>query len=116
VSLIANIKKGDLLPALRLRLDADGGALENLAEADSVTVWMGFPDETVISRAATLADQVAEPGWITMGWTDGDTDQVGDISIEVEVIWPGTKPQTWPSKGVVVVRVNEDIDLNVEGP
>ena len=43
-------------------------------------------------RSATTADS---NGVVTMLWEEGDTDTVGLISTEVEVMWPGDKPQTF---------------------
>lgn len=34
-------------------------------------------------------------GVVTMQWVHGDTDTLGLISTEVEVMWPGNKPQTF---------------------
>lgn len=43
-------------------------------------------------REASTTDNA---GRVTMLWEDGDTDTVGLISTEVEVMWTGNKPQTF---------------------
>lgn len=98
------IKRGDLLPAWTVTL-TDGGAAVNLTTASSITVKGYKPDGTTFSRAVTGDAN----GVITMAWLATDTENVGDLLTEVEVIWPGSKPQTFPADGYLVTRIYQDI-------
>lgn len=45
---------------------------------------------------------------VAMQWEAGDTATIGRIDVEVEVMWPGNKPQTFrPATGVTIA---EDFD------
>lgn len=81
--------RGDLEPALRVRLTENN--LPIPLESAALVRVIGRQNRTVVfSREATAA----EDGVVTMAWRPGDTDRVGPMDIEVEVVWPGTRPQT----------------------
>lgn len=52
------------------------------------------------------ASSISNAGVVTMEWVDGDTDTVGLISTEVEVMWTGSKPQTFRPPELVKVLVD----------
>ncbi len=84
------IKRGDLAPALTITV-TDKGKVVDLTEAASVRV-IGVMDGTeIIDRGATT---FTELGIVTLDLLPGDTDTVGIIIIEVEIMWPGNKPQS----------------------
>ncbi|QNN52490.1 hypothetical protein [Nocardioides mesophilus] len=101
-----NIKRGDLLPPWQATL-TDAGAPIDLTTASSVKVLFLKPGDSVAtSRAATSADAA---GVVKMDWLPGDTDVVGDLVAEVEVTWPGSKPQTFPPGDYLVTRIYQDM-------
>lgn len=99
--------RNDLLPALEVTCANYNPVTKvstpvDLTTATSVKV-IGVRDDgtSVFSRAATSATAL---GVVTMNWQSGDTTTVGNIRVEVEVTWPGSKPQTFrPSELVEVV-------------
>jgi hypothetical protein len=44
-----------------------------------------------------------------MDWQAPDTAVPGDLYVEVEVTWPGSKPQTFPPDDYEVVEVMQDL-------
>lgn len=104
------IKRGDLLPALTATLtDTIAGVVTpvNLTTATSIRVIGRRESATVnlFDRAVTGGAD----GKVTMAWQAGDTSVSGRIYIEVEVMWPGSKPQTFPPSSQLVVRVEDDL-------
>lgn len=104
------IKRGDLLPTWRVTLydgEAVAGNEVDLSTATGVVI-IGKMDDTVIidRRAATSANATGE---VTMEWQAADTDTAGAILFEVEVTWPGGKPQTFPVDDYLVTTVYEDL-------
>lgn len=87
---------GDLEPPLAGTV-LDGTTPVSLIPADSVAVHIRRPDGTTINRAPTLADQTTKPGEWTMPWVDGDLPSRGAYNVEVQVTWPGGRPQTFTS-------------------
>lgn len=79
---------GDLKPDLKITLDDDGTPID--LTGLTLEVHIEKPDGTVVDRAATGDAQ----GVVTMVWQAGDTDQVGSMRVDVEITWPGPKPQT----------------------
>ena len=98
------IKRGDLLPVWSATL-YDGTTPVNLATATSVRVIGVFAGEKIIDREATSKNSV---GVVTMDWEAGDTDTAGTIYFEVEVLWPGSLPQTFPAYGTQPTYVEAD--------
>lgn len=91
--------RGDLKPDLSITC-YDGADPVNLSTASTVKV-IGVRDGVALfNRAATSA---GADGVVTMEWQAGDTSTVGQIAVEVEVTWPGGKPQTFrPAESVKV--------------
>lgn len=98
------IKRGDLMPLLAGTL-TDKDTPVDLSTAVVVRV-LGYKDGVlVINRSVTGSAD----GRFTMAWDPPDTATTGDILMEVEVTWPGAKPQTFPNGGYEVVRVVQDL-------
>lgn len=82
---------GDLKPDLVVTITDNGQPL-SLATAAAVRVIGSFRGATPkFDRAAT---SYTSGGVITMEWQAGDTDTAGDLLVEVEIMWPGSKAQT----------------------
>ena len=92
--------RGDLRPPLTITL-RDGTTPLDLTTATSIHV-IGYKNgKTFFRREVEGTDE----GVVTMEWQVGDTDNVGRIEVEVEVMWPDDKPQTFrPVEAVDVVQ------------
>lgn len=121
---------GDLEPALtgtakgKVRSDhptlsdAEFTALDpapvDLTAATDVVAHIQRADDSIISRDVVLGDQTTAPGSWTLAWVDTDPDAVppvvtdlfvaGGYSVEIEVTWPGGRPQTFPGASFQVAR------------
>lgn len=101
-----NMFTGDLEPDLQIILSARTPV--DATTATSVKI-VGRRDGTIIfDRAATSVTAVGDTSVVTMAWVAGDTDTPGRITIEVEVVWPGARPQTFQPQGGV--QVDRDFD------
>ncbi len=99
------IARGDLLPPLTANLTNTSTA--------GVTTPVDLTTATsirVIGRRAgattNLFDRTVtgtSGGVVTMQWQTADTAVAGRIKVEVEVTWPGSKPQTFPVRDAVDV-------------
>lgn len=98
---------GDLEPALG-GTAGDGTPLApvSLAAAIASTAHIRRADATVISRAVVQGNQSTAPGTWTLPLVAGDLTVAGGYSIEVEVMWPGERPQTY---GPVMFQVARQI-------
>lgn len=104
---------GDLEPDLEVTLSSSAGAVD-VTTAVSVRV-IGRRGGTIIFDRNPNDDDVTvavagDNSVVTMSWEAGDTDAIGRIQVEVEVTWPGTRPQTFRAEGGV--DVHADFDLN----
>ncbi len=92
------IHRGDLLPDLVLGITDDGEPVD-FTVASSIHV-IGIRNRVVIFNRAAVGDAA---GNVTMAWQPTDTASTGQIRLQVRVVWPGNKPQTF--------TVEEDIDV-----
>ena len=96
---------GDLEPSLRVTL-SDKNADVDVTDATAVRV-IGRRDGTVaFTRTGTdlTLEHADGKSVVTMPWKTGDTATPGRIEIEIEVEWPGQRPQTFrPTNDVRVV-------------
>lgn len=97
--------RGDLKPDLRLTVTdrptpgADPVPVD-FTNAVSMTV-RGRRHSTLLFDRAASGNAAGE---VTMQWEIGDTVETGPIQIDVRVIWPGNKPQTYRATGNVMIR------------
>lgn len=91
--------RGDLKPDLVITL-MDGDAPIDLSAATSVSVVGVRDGASLFDRAATSATSA---GVVTMAWQAADTNTAGAIEIEVEVVWPGGKTQTFRPRSMVTI-------------
>lgn len=105
------IKRGDLEPDLVLIVeDADGET--NLNAVVSWRILGTLHGELVIDDAPDLIEVDAgnaSKATLTRAWVAGDTAAVGELRVEVEAMWPGSRPQTFPASGYGVVRIRADL-------
>ncbi len=104
--LIHRMKQHDLEPPLRLVV-LDGTAPVDLTNAVDVVLIVGG----IIDRAPMEADpdQTTNRGHVKYDWQSGDTDTIGEFNFEIEVMWPGDRPQTFPVKSYAVLVVEDDL-------
>lgn len=86
----------------------DGAKGVDLTSATSVTAHIQKPNGVVFSRPVTRLDQVLTRGSWTMAWQTGDLNVPGRYSAEIEVVWPGVRPQTF---GLAVFPVGQEIAI-----
>lgn len=99
---------GDLKPDLQITLSSAPGGV-NIDDALAVRIIGKRGNTIVFDRAPSDTSVVGETSVVTMEWQVGDTAATGRIDLEVEVMWPGAKPQTFrPSAGV---DIKPDFDL-----
>lgn len=92
------MRRGDLKPDLIVDLDMAGVAIPTTLAS---SVWVVAQQNGVLLfRRAATSDV---DGVVTMEWQITDTDNPGTITLEVEIIWPGAKPQTVRPDNVVKV-------------
>lgn len=101
------MKQNDLKPDILVKL-LDGTTAVDLTSAVGVRFLMKGSSGLKISRAMTVADALT--GEVSMAWSLGDTDTVGNYKAEIEVMWPSSKPQTFPSNAYFVIVILDDLD------
>ena len=108
------IKQNDLEPPLRMTLVDRDGARVDLTNAEFVRFIMARRGVNKVDREIdVIADQGVgnEETWgdIELHWQAGETDTRGEYSVEVEVTWPGDRPQTFPESGYERIRIVRDL-------
>ena len=103
------IKQNDLEPPLRVQLLDDETPLTNLATASAIRCIITTRDKLteVADRAMSVTDSAN--GWVEMTLIAGDTDTIGRYIFEIEVMWPGSRPQTFPANGYGRFVVTDDL-------
>lgn len=99
------IKQGDLAPSWSAHLYDAAGPVP-LTSAVEIRVKGTFDGVQIIDRVVAGDDD----GLVQMEWAPGDTDTPGVIRFEVQVTWPGNRPQTFPARGTVDTVVYPDSD------
>jgi hypothetical protein len=99
---------GDLEPDLEVELSSPD-EIVNVSTATSVRILGKRRGDVIFDRAPTDTDIVGDKSVVKMEWQTGDTDEQGRIQIEVEVTWPGARPQTFRADGGVDVLTDFDL-------
>ena len=94
---------GDLEPAMSGTV-LNGTTPVDLTTATAVMAHIRRSDGTTISRAVTLGNQVTLPGTWSLAWVTGDLTNAGGYQVELEITWPGARPQTFSGAGFQVGR------------
>lgn len=90
---------GDLKPDLKVILSAAEPV--DATTASDVRILGQRDDVVIFDREPASVAVDGDTSVVTMVWESGDTDQRGRIGIEVEVMWSGSKPQTFRADGGV---------------
>jgi hypothetical protein len=99
---------GDLEPDLKVTLSSATEAVD-ITTASSVRIIGRRGLDIIFDRAPTDTIIDGDTSVVTMEWGAGDTDERGRIQIEVEVTWPGTRPQTFRADGGVDILTDFDL-------
>lgn len=104
------IKQHDLKPDLVITV-FDGAQLADLTGVASWRILGKLRGMLVVDSAPTsvVVDPLKWKATLTRAWVSGDTATTGDMKIEVEAMWPGGKPQTFPASSTETVRINPDL-------
>lgn len=108
---VFSIKQHDLLPELVVTL-LDNTVAVDLTDAVSARLLMrNLVAGLKVDAPVSILDPAvpANTGKVKYTWGLADTDIVGVFNAEVEVIWPGNKPQTFPGDGYFTVKVGNDL-------
>lgn len=98
--------RGDLKPDLELTLtDGKPATPVDLTGATAIRVIGRKNSAVLFDRAPTELSGAAE-GVVVMEWQPADTAETGRVYVEVEVTWPGGKPQTFRSGSVVDINAD----------
>ena len=102
------IYTGDLEPALEITLSDKDGADFDATDATAIRIIGTLGATEVFDRAPTSITHVGLTTVLTMNWQTGDTDTAGRVKLEVEVMWPGDRPQTIRPAGIVTISTDHD--------
>lgn len=103
------IKQHDLLPPYEAVL-SDNGVPVDLTTATEVRLLTADKTGLILNVLMTKdPDQVTNPGKVTYFWQSGDTAVAGSYKAEIQVIWPGTLPQTFPADGYLQLTIKKDL-------
>ena len=109
---VFSIKQHDLLPDMVLTL-LDNATAVDLTDAVSARLMMrNIVAGLVVDASVAILDQSvpANRGKVKYVWQAGDTALVGTFNAEVEVMWTGNRPQTFPGDAYFTVKVVNDLD------
>lgn len=96
-----DMKKGDLLPLLRLTLYGDDGEPVEFTPGSTARFRMRLATLTSGAYALDVTDSLnlTSPGLLTYTWQVGDTATAGQYYAEVVITDGSGKPQTFPNGG-----------------
>jgi hypothetical protein len=95
------ITQGDLLPSFRVQLKEDGVVLDltNALSADIIIytdLGSGVAGTALLNTPAVIETPKTN-GIVKYDWVSPQTNTPGSYLIQVEVMWPGPKPETAPT-------------------
>lgn len=111
MSLTTSMKQHDLEPDLTLVAE-DAAGLTDLTLVGSwrvLATMLGAPVFVDTAPAVTVDPTNHARATIVHTWVAGETAAAGDLKVEVEAMWPGGRPQTFPASGAVTVRIRPDL-------
>ncbi len=102
------LKQHDLAPALEIQLSEDGAAVD-LTNAMGARFIMKNRAGVKVNSPMAILDQTQHKGVVSYQWQLGDTDTVDVYSAEVEIMWPQSRPQTFPPYAYMQVQISADL-------
>jgi hypothetical protein len=109
------IKQNDLEPPFEVVLVENEGeqteAPVDLTDATGVKFLMREKGDTGVAKVNAAATVVGDPldGRVRYEWISGDTDTVGEFDAEIQVMFPSSRPATWPNNRFWDIQVFEDL-------
>lgn len=103
------MKRGDLLPALRCALSLSGGAAIDFTDAAVVLVLRPAGGGDAVRREATLVEFTSTVATVQYDWVEEDTAEAGEFDAEWEVTMASGKVITFPNGYYFRVSVKEDL-------
>ena len=108
------MKQGDLEPDLIIDIADPTGA----ADLNAVVSWRlvarlrgaSSPLFVDTDPTVTVDPEDSSKAVVSHSWVAGETDTLGVVLVEVEAMWPGDRPQTFPSNGHEQLRIGDDLD------
>lgn len=98
-------KRGVRMPAFRVQLLDDNAEPVDLSTATAQLV-IKKPDGALVTGALTVE---ASKGWVSRAWGASDLSLAGIYAYEIEVTWPGSLLEIYPSKGYGQIIVEADL-------
>lgn len=110
-----DIKQHDLEPPLVVTILDSGLAVDLTTVVSARLMMRNLAAGLKVNRAMTILDQTDPDnlGKVKLDWQGLDTDTVGDFNAEIEIMWPGNRPQTFPAQKALKyfkIRVLNDLD------
>lgn len=110
---VMNMKQYDLYPTFRAQLTDIDGNVVDLTHATEARLLV--KNRTVGLKVNGVMDVLTQSGdtlgVVEYAWQAGDTDTLGSFQVEVQVMFPGNLPQTFPGKGYNKLNINRDLNL-----
>lgn len=108
-----NIKQHDLEPPLIVACLDDGDPVDLTTAVSARLLMRNLLAGLKVDAVCEILNQTTYLGMVRYIWVADDTDTVGVFNAEIEIIWPGGRPQTFPAgKGAAryfKVNVNNDL-------
>lgn len=103
------IKAHDLLPVLRVNLTRGGFNVDVTAATSIKFIMTDKSTFTVVVNHLVVVED-APNGLVRYDWLTGDTVTPGDYLGEFQAIWPGPKPETFPTDSYMTIEIFRDLD------
>ena len=106
------MKKGDLLPTFDVVLKDGTEPVDVSSGVDSIKFYMRDKNGVLKINGVTMTNITdGSDGQVRYSWSSGDTDQIGEFTAEVVVVWTsGTKPQTFPNDRNIIIEIIDDVE------
>lgn len=108
------IKKGNNYPTIVFTCtDKNGNAVDLTTAAGVRVIISSTPtsvpkvDQDLVGGNVVVSDAIN--GQVTYTWQSGDLDTVGGFVAEVEVTWPGSNVQTFPTSYYITLYVEQNL-------
>lgn len=105
------MKQHDLEPDLVL-IAEDGAGLADFNDVVSWRILGKLAGELVVDGPPdtfVVDPENSAKVTLTRAWLAGETSALGEMRVEVEAMWPGDRPQTFPPASYETVRFYADL-------
>lgn len=107
------MKAHDLAPSIEATLGFEGTT--DIPDLTGATVTFIMRRDSDVAPKIDADAVIVDPatGRVRYDWVTGDTDEVGVFKAEWQVLYPGAKPQTFPTKSYHEIEFLADLDGGV---